>query len=131
MAGFSLLRELASREPAGRWLCGLVQLAKWFLCGFCSMSATKEPVEPYNHVSTRHSPFRSVTTCPPSAHASHPSVSTRDTTLAHATGKIFYLIWRETLKAASCVKGDKSMHLLCNFYTRTCFPWQTVMALNL
>jgi len=27
-------------------------------------------------------------------------VSTRDTTLARATGHIFYLIWRETLKAA-------------------------------
>jgi len=54
MAGFGLLRELASREPAGRWLCGLVQLAKCFLCGFCSMSATKEPVQPYNLVSRCH-----------------------------------------------------------------------------
>jgi len=44
MAGFGLLRELTSREPAGRWLYGLVQLAKWFLCGFGFMSATKEPV---------------------------------------------------------------------------------------
>jgi len=31
MAGFGLLRELASREPAGRWLYGIVQLAKWFV----------------------------------------------------------------------------------------------------
>ena len=100
MAGFGLLRELASREPAGRWLCGLIQLAKWFLCGFCSMSATKEPVQPYNLVSRRHSPFQSVTTCPPSAPAYHPFVSTGDTTLARATGQIFYLIWREILKAA-------------------------------
>ena len=97
MAGFGLLRELASTEPAGRWLCGLVQLAKRFLCGFCSMPATKEPVHSYNLVSRRHSPFRSVTNCPPS---SHPSVSTRDTSLARATGQIFYLIWREALKAA-------------------------------
>jgi len=37
MVGFGLLRELASGEPADRWLYGLVQLAKWFLCGFCSM----------------------------------------------------------------------------------------------
>jgi len=44
MVSFGLLRELASREPAGRWLYRLVQLAKWFLYGFCSMSATKEPV---------------------------------------------------------------------------------------
>jgi len=100
MAGFGLLRELASRKPAGRWLCGLVQLAKWFLCNFCSMSATKEPVQPYNLVFRRHSPFRSVTTYPPSAPASHRFVSTRDTTLAHATGQIFYLIWSGTLKAA-------------------------------
>ena len=100
MAGFCLLRELASREPAGRWLCGLAQLAKWFLCGFCSMSATKEPVGPYNLVSRHHSPFRSVTTCPPSAPTSHPFVSTCDATLARPTGQIFYLIWQETLKAA-------------------------------
>ena len=64
------------------------------------MSATKEPVEPYNLVSIRHSPFRSVTTCPPFAPASHPFVSTRDTILARAAGQIFYLIWQETLKAA-------------------------------
>ena len=43
---FGLLRELASREPAGRWLYGLVQLAKWILCFFFAMSATKEPVQP-------------------------------------------------------------------------------------
>ena len=48
MADFDLLMELASRGPAGRWLYGLVQLAKWFLCGFCSMSATKEPIQSYN-----------------------------------------------------------------------------------
>ena len=46
MAGFGLLRELASRETAGRWLYGLVQLAKWFLCGFCCVSATKEHYSP-------------------------------------------------------------------------------------
>jgi len=57
MAGFGLLRELASREPAGRWLYGLVQLAKMFLCGFCSMSTTKEALQPYNLVSRLHSPF--------------------------------------------------------------------------
>jgi len=57
MAGFGLLRELASSESAGRWLYGLAQLAKWFLCGFCSLSATKEPVQPYNLVSRLHSPF--------------------------------------------------------------------------
>ena len=99
------------------------------------MSATKEPVQHYNLVCGRHSPFRSVTTCPPSAPATHSSVSTCDATLARATGQIFYLIWRETLKAAKCswgyLKGDKSMHLLCNFHTRACYPWQAVMALNL
>ena len=62
-------------------------------------------------------------------------MSTRDTSLAHATGQIFYLIWWETLKAAKsardCLKGDKLMHLLCNFHTHACFPWQAVMALNL
>jgi len=57
MVCFGLVRELASREPAGSWLYGLVQLAKWFLCEFCSMSATKEPVQPYNHVSRLHSPL--------------------------------------------------------------------------
>jgi len=57
MEHLGLLRELAPREPAGRWLCGLVQLAKWFLYGFCSMSAIKEPVQPYNLVSRLHSPF--------------------------------------------------------------------------
>jgi len=96
MVSFGLLRELASRESAGRWLYGLVQLAKWFLCVFCSMSATKEPVQPYNLVSRLHSLFQSVTTCPPSTPASHPFVSTRDTSSAHATGQILYLIWRET-----------------------------------
>jgi len=128
MAGFGLLRELASREPAGRWLYELVQFAKWFLCSFCSMSATKEPVQPYNLVSRLHSPFWSVTTCPPSAPASHAFVSTHDTSSARATGQIFYLIWWESLEAAKsawgCLKGDKSMHLLCNFHTRACFPWQ-------
>ena len=101
MASFDLLRELACREPTGRWLCGLVQLAKWFLCGFCSMSATKEPVQPYNLVSRRHLPFQSVTTCPPSTPTSHPLVSTHDTTLACATGQIFYLVWWKTLKTAN------------------------------
>jgi len=67
------------------------------LCGFCSMSATKEPIQ---SVSRLHSPFQSVTTCPTSAPASHPFVSTRDASSARATGQIFYLIWRETLKTA-------------------------------
>jgi len=38
-------------------------------------------------------------------------MSTHDTSLAHATGQIFYLIWQETLKAAKsvcgCLKDDK------------------------
>jgi len=51
MVGFGLLRKLASRQPAGKWLYGLVQLAKWFLCSFCFMSTTKEPEQPYNLVS--------------------------------------------------------------------------------
>ena len=41
MTCFGLLRELASRKLAGKWLCGLVQLAKWFLYGFCSMSGVE------------------------------------------------------------------------------------------
>ena len=97
------------------------------------MLATKEPIQPYNLISRLHSPFRSVTTCPPSAPASHPFVSTRDTSLAHTTGQIFYLIWRESLKAAKstrgCLKDDKLMHLLCKFHTRACFPLQAAMAL--
>jgi len=48
-------------------------------------------------------------------------MSTRDTSLAYATGQIFYLIWLETLKPAKsawgCQKGDKLMHLLCKFHT--------------
>ena len=92
MAGFGLLKEMA-REPAGKWLHGIAQLAKWFLSGFCSMSATKELVLPYNLVSRLHSPFQSVTTCPPSAPTSHHFMSIRDTSLARATGQIFYLHW--------------------------------------
>ena len=53
------------------------------------MSATEEPVQPYNLISSL-----------PSTPASHPFVSTRDTGSARATGQIFYLIWQETLKAA-------------------------------
>jgi len=67
------------------------------------MSATKELVKPYNLISG-------------------------------ATGQIFHLIWWEALKAAKsaygCLKGNKSMHLLCNYHTHACFPWQAVMALN-
>jgi len=108
--------------------------------GFCVvfvlyMSSTKEPLQPYNLVSRLNSPFWSVNTCPPSTPASHPFVSTHDTSLACATGQIFYFNWRETLKAAKSswgfLKGDKSMHLLYNFCTRTCYPWQAVLALNL
>jgi len=51
---------------SGKWVHGLKQLAKCFLCGFCWMSATKEPVQLYNFVSKLYSPFWSVTACPPS-----------------------------------------------------------------
>ena len=96
MAGFGLLRGLASREPASRWLYALVQLAKWVLCGFCFISAPKEPIQPYNLVSGLHSVYHLPTFLPrlPTL------VSTRDTSSARATGQIFYLIWWETLKAA-------------------------------
>jgi len=40
MAGFGLLRELASKEPAGRWLYGLVQLAN----GFCVVFVLCQPL---------------------------------------------------------------------------------------
>ena len=36
---------------SGKWMHGLIQLAKCFLCGFCCISATKEPIQPYNLVS--------------------------------------------------------------------------------
>jgi len=39
---------------SSKWLHGLIQLAKCFLCGFCCISATKEPVQPYNFVSRLH-----------------------------------------------------------------------------
>jgi len=62
-------------------------------------------------------------------------VSTCDISSACEIGQIFYLIWREILKAAKstwgCLKDNKLMHLLCKFHTRACFPWQAAMALNL
>jgi len=38
--------------------------------------------------------------------ASHPFVSTCDTSFAHATGRIFNLIWQEILKAAKSTLGS-------------------------
>jgi len=91
---------------------------------FC-ISATNEPVCPYNFVSGLHSPYWNVTPCPPSVPASHPFVSTRDTTYTHATAQIFYFIWWETLKATTsskgCLKGNKLMYTVCKFHTHACF----------
>ena len=58
----------------------------------------------------------------------HPFVSTRDT----PTAQIFYLIWWETVQAAtitgSGLKGNRLMHLLCKFHTRACYPWRILLA---
>jgi len=58
-------------------------------------------------------------------------VSTRDTTSACATAQIFYLIWWETLKAATsskgCLKGIKLMHTLCKFHMCAYFHSQVVI----
>jgi len=48
-----------SEEPgfqgtSGEWVYDLVQLAKWFLCNFCSIPA---PLQPYDLISELHSPF--------------------------------------------------------------------------
>jgi len=45
-------------------------VAKYFLYGFCCISATKEPVQPYNFISGLYLPFCSVTSCPPSVSTS-------------------------------------------------------------
>jgi len=54
-------------------------------------------------------------------------VSTRDTASTHTTAQNFYLIWWETLKAATsskgCLKVNKLMHTVCKF---TYFPWQAI-----
>jgi len=72
---------------------------------FFWISATKEPVHPYNFVSGLHSPFWTVTPCSPSAPTSHPFVSIRDSTSTRATAQIFYLIWQETLKTTTSSEG--------------------------
>jgi len=90
------------------WTCQI------FLCGFYCISATKEPVLPY----TLYSLFRNITPYPPSVPASHPFVSTRDTTFTSATAQIFYLIWWETLKATiSGLKGNKLVHTVFKLLT--------------
>ena len=49
---------------------------------------------------------------------------------AHPTAQIFYLIWQETLQAAtstgSGLKGNRLIHLLCKFHTRACHPWRVM-----
>jgi len=70
------------------------------LCGFCCISATKEPVQPHNFVSGLHSLFKKLF-----ALASQTFVSTRYATSAYATAPIFHLIWQDTLKAATNNKG--------------------------
>jgi len=55
-------------------------------------------------------------------------MNTRDTTSTYATAQIFYLIWRETLKAATsskgCLKGNTLMHTVCKYHKCAYFPWQ-------
>ena len=50
------------------------------------------------------------------------------------TAQIFYLIWRETLQAAtstgSGLKGNRLIHLLCKFHARACYPWQVIYMLT-
>jgi len=66
-------------------------------------------------------------------------VSTHDTTSAHVTAQIIYLIWWKTLKPATNteggLKGNKLMHTLCKFHTHgkvikfqthAYFPWQSL-----
>ena len=52
----------------------------------------------------------------------------------YPTAQIFYLIWWETLQAAtstgSGLKGtcNRLVNLLCKFYTRACYPWRVMLA---
>jgi len=75
-----------------------------------------------------------ITSCPPSAPTSHSFVSTHNTTSNHAIAQIFYLIWQETLKAATsskgCLKGNKLMHTVCKFHMHAYFPQQTKMFIS-
>ena len=89
------------------------------------ISATKEPVKPYNLISELHLTFGSATPCP-TFHPCLPAfVSTHDTSLTCATtGQIFHLIWRETLLKVRSQKGGTLMHLLCKFHMHACFSWR-------
>jgi len=63
--------------------------------------------------------------------ASHPFVTTRDTMFARATAPIFYLIWQETLKAATSSKGlkvNKLMQTVCKFHMHINFSWPVIIA---
>jgi len=57
MAVFALVKDQASQESVVNGCMDSYSLAKRFLCGFFYISATKEPVQPYNFVSRLHSPF--------------------------------------------------------------------------
>jgi len=119
---------------SGKWVYGLIQLAKCLQYSFCCASTTKEPVEPYYYVFRLYSPFWSVTPCLPSVPTSHPFVSTHGTASAHATAQILYLIWQKTIKAATNSKGglksNKLMHTVCKFLMLAYFPWQVIMNYN-
>ena len=98
-----------------------------FLCGFWYISATKEPLEagalqfsiwtPHAILKCNHLPI----SCP-----RHPLFCEHlwYYSFTCATDQIFYLIWGETLKAATStrrgLKGNKMMHLLCKLHTCVC-----------
>jgi len=58
MVVFGLVKGLHDfKRIIGIWVHDLIQLAKYFLCGFLCISATKEPLQTYNLISGFQSPF--------------------------------------------------------------------------
>ena len=103
------------KDWLGKNQCGQPDnVGQTFFCGFCYISATKEPSQSCNLVSGLQlwsaSILRSNPCPPPTLHPS-PLVIL----LARPTAQIFYLIWWETLQAAtstgSGLKGNRLMHL--------------------
>ena len=120
---------------SGLLVDSLIMLARRVLCWFCYISATKEPAQPCNLVSGLQSWSASILrsiSCPPHHPQPPPLYEHSWYYFARPTAQIFYLIWRETLQAAtstgSGLKGNRLMHLLCKFHTRVCYPWRVMLA---
>ena len=125
MVVFGLVKGLGSRKSVISRCMVSKQLAKY---GFCCISATKEPVQPYNFISGVLSKCNRLPT------SSHPFLGTHDTSFTGATGQVFYLIWQETLEVANKVvwKVTKWWKSCANFICmRAYLPWQVLMTLNL